>query len=145
MNKKSRFYVIGRGDSFLIDKADFVYSFAVFKHIGRLSDYERALRHFCKLAKVGGTLALNLHVQDYYDQADGKDSINFEEFSLCVDLTDLHSQHLNWSGVYIARRWLELCLRSEGVVIRSSYQHNAKVKPGNMWFICEKVSGDLYS
>jgi hypothetical protein len=90
-------------------------------------------------------LALNLHIQDYYDQDKGKGTINFETFSVRADLSDLHNQHLNWSGVYIGRRWLELCLRTEGVVIKSAYQHNAKVKPGNMWLICEKISNDLTS
>ena len=140
MNPRLKFFVVDKGDEILVNKADFVFSFAVFKHIGSLSHYESALRYFCNLAKVGGSLALNLYIQDYYDKESSRETNNFENFSIRSDFSDFHKQDTNWSGVYISRRWIEVFLRTQGVVIKQAYQHNTKVKPGNMWLICEKVS-----
>ena len=67
------------------------------------------------------------------------DTINFKTFISRVDLTDLYKQHLDRSGAYIGSLRLELYLRTDGVVINSVYQHNAKVKPGKMLLICEKI------
>jgi len=143
LNPRLKFFVVDKGDEILVNKADFVFSFAVFKHIGSLSHYESALGYFCNLAKVGGSLALNLYIQDYYDKESSRETNNFENFSIRSDFSDFHKQDTNWSGVYISRRWIEVFLRTQGVVIKQAYQHNTKVKPGNMWLICEKVSTAL--
>jgi SAM-dependent methyltransferase len=139
INPNIEFHLIQNIGNDLDGKADFVYSFAVFKHIGKLSEYEQALRRCCRIAKKGGILALNLHSEDFANLEDSE-TLNYELLSIQLSKSGtfspkIHLQDSNWSGVYIGWKYLQALLWHEGVRITDSYQHDALIKKGNVWVI----------
>jgi SAM-dependent methyltransferase len=144
INPNMEFRLIQKIGNDLDGKADFLYSFAVFKHIGKLSEYEQALRKCCRITKIGGILALNLHSEDFANLEDSE-TLNFEHLSIQLSKQGtfppkIHLQDSNWSGVYVGWKYLQALLWHEGIRITSTYQHNPLTKQGNVWIIGIKDS-----
>lgn len=113
-----------------------------------LSLIENELRRFCRYAKVGGVLALNVQVEDFCTSKEQRFTTNFETFSVHFNVANpekpyVHKQDLNWSGLYLGMDYVRNLLWTEGVLIENAYQHNSLVKPGNTWLICRKTSRGL--
>lgn len=128
-----------------VNKIDFAFSFAVFKHIGALSEFEFNLRKLCQTVRKGGILLLNAHCFDLQFSPPGftlnfeNESWHFKRKSEVPKFHYSHKQDQNWSGVYVGLEYLKCVLYQEHFVIEDSYQHNPSLKPGNTWFICKKI------
>jgi SAM-dependent methyltransferase len=122
---------------------DLIYTFAVFKHISKLSVYQSNLIELCRLTSPGGKLLLNLACADFQkdESEQTHHTVNLEDYSYHFDSNgENFSKHKqdNWSGVQISYDLLETILRLENVKILSIKHHNFNLKPNNIWFICEK-------
>lgn len=126
-----------------IDNFDLVYTFAVLKHIGNFSEYIKTIQELAKITKSGGKLILNLHCEDIIQKNKKIQTLNFENFSVDIDLDNyeirnIHNQDLHWSGVYVSFAQIIYHLSNNNLKILNWYQHNPVQKPGNIWIIAVK-------
>ncbi|SNR66839.1 Methyltransferase domain-containing protein [Humidesulfovibrio mexicanus] len=130
--------------------ADVVFSFAVLKHIHRLSIYACAVDEMLRVLKPGGLLMLNVNCQDF--ERTGFDNPhrteNFEEYSLHFepgkDKPYQRRAYTTWSGVYIGYDWLKHRLDNGGVSVLDTYYHTLKKKQG-IWLVGTKGDSRPFS
>jgi SAM-dependent methyltransferase len=133
-------YQLSEGRAALADgSADFVFSFAVFQHIARLSDYMAALDEAARVLRPGGVMTLHLPCEDW---SDGGRTENFEDHSLHYRAGEsepwrTHRQH-HVSGVRIGRELLVRALAERGVEI-ADWRGHAKDKPSAVWATGRKL------
>jgi SAM-dependent methyltransferase len=125
------------------ESADLVYTFAVLKHIHRLSIYEAAVHEMTRVLKPGGVLLINVNSGDYqYTDIDHPNRTeNYETYSLHFEpdasAPYQRRDYTTWSGVYIGHQWLRDRLADGGVTVREVYYHTPKKKQG-IWMVGTK-------
>ncbi len=120
-----------------------VFSFAVLKHISRLSEDSRAVAEICRLLRPGGTLALNVNTQDFLggNLRKPERTVNEETRSLHFHRWRLkpyrQRKYTTWSGVHIGIRTLRRLLAAGGVKVLELYYHDPKKLKG-IWVVGRK-------
>ncbi len=124
-------------------KATTVFSFAVVKHIARLSEFVQAVREICRVLCPRGTLALNVNSQDFEAgmSKSPERTENYESYSLHFRPGERkpykRREYTTWSGVYIGIDPLRDMLAEHGVEVLRVYHHDIK-KPQGLWVIGKK-------
>jgi SAM-dependent methyltransferase len=127
------------------DLASLVFSFAVVKHIAKLSLYKQAIDEMCRVLRPGGVLALNVNCLDFtyqFGNMEKRDRTeNHEEYSLHYkEGSDVHyTKHVQstWSGVYIGYENLLTMLDENHIQVSKTYHHIASKLKG-IWVIGAK-------
>lgn len=125
------------------DSVDLLFSFAVVKHIAKLSNFVTAIDEMCRVLKPGGILALTVNTEDFQhgDIETPYRTVNEETHSLHFRPGEkkpysIHNQD-NWSGVYIGHHLLMDLLEARGISIERRYYLNKKKLRG-VWYIGAK-------
>lgn len=123
--------------------ADVVFSFAVLKHIHRLSIFDVAVAEMLRILKPGGLMLLNVNCRDFVE-ADfdaPHRTENFETYCLYYVPGGIkpykRHDYKTWSGVYISHSRLCGQLAAGGVTVHDTYHHTLKKKQG-LWLVGTK-------
>jgi SAM-dependent methyltransferase len=130
----AKVFTLDEGRTAILDaSADLAFSFAVFQHIARLSDYLAALTELTRVLRPGGQLALHVVCEDVVD---GGRTENLEDHSLHfrpgeTEPWRVHRQD-HVSGVRIGRELLVRALAERGVEV-GGWRSHSSAKPQAVW------------